>query len=423
MKMVGNCTALAAVLSAKYRRYNASEYNNDTNTSSLPSFLNRNGVLVTMCMRFPSTEALAWWDCSSPRRRRRRQTSTRLSTSWVQQDQTSGFQVIRWPLIRSPPVGLVLDPTVLAASNGSGTSLSSSSLSCLFPVDAATEVRDDHGCGPLSMDARYGSHGYDHETSPWRKWWTRQQIINYKNQQFGPATPWDSIPCRDFFEPAVEQQQQRQQESSNNPRGVPFSLLVDDWMKIQDFPQSESNNTTTTNPNDITVIGDIRRPYHWNYASPEQYAIDQWQHTLGHVICNARQPAPGPNFDGRRKNRTTAQPSSLIYTGPTSWKAPQWHELLRWMQAEQRQHPRLHVWNELLWELPTTTQLETAVQAVVYYQRGRNWREDRLARWEARRQARRWNKPLLVVVAADGNAKNQDIFQCAEVTETELPQQ
>jgi hypothetical protein len=164
MQIVSNCTVIAAALSTAYRTYHAFQ----PDVSSLEQFLDRNGILLTMCMRFAGY--LPWLECS------RKEDDTKLSASWIQADKTRGFHVIGKPADQGPPVGLVLKP-------------SSTKVRCLYPVDAATNGRDGNGCGPMSSDPRYGSKGYDH-MGWFGKLMARAVVIRYKNSVFGENRTW-----------------------------------------------------------------------------------------------------------------------------------------------------------------------------------------------------------------------------------------
>jgi hypothetical protein len=386
MRNASNCTLVAAALSNAYRTYNGHDFSPDT--MRLEDFLDRNGVLLTMCMRYGGL--FPWLECSrsGPAAKSLSSSSSipgdavvaggrdpsRLEASWVQRDQTRGFRVIGPPIDVGPPVGLVLRP--------SGTSIR-----CIYPVDGATDGRDDGGCGPLTDDPRYGSQGYDH--AKWyRKLIMREEIVLVKNSHFGPDRPWESIPCADFF-PA---------------------------------PPSPSGGNTTA---DLQVLGSVEKldngtRYEWRYQTQTRYMVDYWSHILGHTLCNqsAMPPEPSPNAVGDEM-------LDLIWTAPFSWPPSEWHPVVEMMQLAIDDPPfslrgNIRIWNELVLDVPIDEQefASRAVQAVFYIKGISGIVVEEIARRVARREARRLRKALLYVeLSANGthqDATKGDIFQCAE---------
>ena len=267
-----SCSHIAARLSAAY----ISNHSFNAIDQSLEAYLDDNGVLLTMCMRFGGI--IPWMECS------RKDGDSKLSASWVHTNQTRGWRVIGTPFDKGPPVGLALKPTGI-------------SVRCVYPVDAATDGRDNTGCGPRSDDVRYGSKGYDH--AKWyRKTMLKENVVQYKNSVFGANTTWDSIPCADFF-----------QAQPNN------SVIV-----------SQLENTTSAIKTE------------WNYRTLEQFLIDQYSYIMGFPVCNESAPAPAPTFQNK---------NSVIYVGETWWKSEQWNSVIRLMDAMLDTHPSVDIWNEV----------------------------------------------------------------------------
>mmetsp|Transcript_24419 Transcript_24419/g.37136 ORF Transcript_24419/g.37136 Transcript_24419/m.37136 type:complete len:375 (-) Transcript_24419:288-1412(-) len=357
-----SCTQLAAALSASYRTYETYDPSNH-HYSSLESFLEKNGILLTMCMRFNGQ--IPWLECtgngldvspfsfnghdevSSTNEKKKVQEKHRIASSWIQQN-ISGFRVVSPPVDTGPPVGHILQPNA-------------TTIQCLYPMDAATINRDDEGCGPLSSDIHDGSKGYDHA-----KWYgkllLKGQIIEFKNSMFGNNRAWDSIPCSEFL----------------GSTAANFSSAV----------LGEVNNDDRS----------------WTYQRTSEYIIQSWSYIMGHNICNTSQPLPTPSFNDT---------DFLVYIGPTSWQPQHWEEMLDLMKDTLGEHPNVQTWNEITLHV-SADMLNDAVQAVFYVKGGIDPRRDELARRIGISEARKLHKPLLYVNAINDryNHSEADLFQC-----------
>ena len=225
------CARLASTLSAAYQ----SDQHFLPSDQPLESYLDHNGVLLTMCMRYGGM--IPWMECS------RKDGDTKLSASWVHTNQTRGWRVIGKPVDKGPPVGLALKPT-------------ETTIRCLYPVDGVTDARDGNGCGPLSSDARYGSQGYDH-LKWYKKMLLKENIMHYKTAVFGSNVTWDSIPCSDFF----------QMPPDTDTAEIPLLSRLND-----------SNKTGFV------------------YLTQANMQIDKWSYIMGFPVCNQSMPPPAPTF-------------------------------------------------------------------------------------------------------------------------------
>lgn len=63
MKIASNCTLVAAALSTAYRTYRGGDFS--PSSTRLEDFLDRNGILLTMCMRYSGF--VPWLECSRPK--------------------------------------------------------------------------------------------------------------------------------------------------------------------------------------------------------------------------------------------------------------------------------------------------------------------------------------------------------------------
>jgi hypothetical protein len=246
-----NCTLLAATLSAAYRSYH--EYHPGEH-ESLESFLDENGVLVTMCMRYHGHAP--WLECSRSKK------DHRVEASWIQQEKT-GFRVVVPPVNLGVPVGLVLQP-------------SATNINCLYPLDAATDQRDDDGCGPVTRDPKYGSKGYDHQ-SWYGKALARAQIVEYKRYAF-PNRTWNSIPCGEFL----------QSGDPNSPNANLTKNIV-----LADLEEDDNHQEGE-----------------WYFQTETEYTVEDYSYIMGHDVCNRSSPFPKPIFN---------ESSFLLYKGPNSW--------------------------------------------------------------------------------------------------------
>lgn len=345
MKIVQNCTAIAAALSLSYRQYDDS-YDPKTGVS-LEEFLDSNGILLTICMRYRGL--IPWQECSRGRQ------DSKLSASWVQREKTRGFHTIGTPIDVGPPVGLVLKPTATI-------------IRCLFPADAATDGRDDDGCGPAMNDVRYGSKGYDH-VGWFKKQLLKAEVRYYKNSVFGANRTFESIPCDEFF---------------------------------------ISNASQIQGPNP-PVLGRLNEDSEWNFETLTGRLIDEWSYIMGHSVCNTSQPVPKPNLDN-----TTARPQ-LFYQEHKSWRATEWADMVRLMEQALDEHPSLDVWNELVLKVPTgDTEASFANHTVqaVFFIKGRGVVMDEIARRIAKREAKRMIKPLMYIDLDKFDNDNHDLFIC-----------
>ena len=146
MRFVNNCTAaLATSFTEKY----LSTQSFDPATTSLPTYLESTGILLSMCIDGTCDDS--------------EYVMNHLSGSWIQ-NATTGPRVFD-----NEGVGVILDPTAVTVR-------------CLYPLDAATAGREQGGCGP-------GTWGEDLD---WRvRWW----IYWRKISKFGFKTKWQDIPC------------------------------------------------------------------------------------------------------------------------------------------------------------------------------------------------------------------------------------
>lgn len=156
---MGECAILAKELSQNYRSTDPFRKNED----SLPIYLSKHGILLTMCFPF---------ECTIP------MGATHLSGSWI--NQQTGVQVIQ-----GAHLGLILDPFQV-------------DIHCLYPTDAGSDGRDNSGCGAPFLEPTHGSKGASSYN-----WITRnlvqKKITNYKNFNFGVDTDWQDIECEFFF--------------------------------------------------------------------------------------------------------------------------------------------------------------------------------------------------------------------------------
>ena len=343
-----SCVSLAAVLSSKYRTYSPFNESSD----SLNSHLNENGILLSMCdIHLP----VVGIRCGlSP-------TSKSWSSSWIQEKET-GFRV--FAISDNYSVGKILDPTKVE-------------INCLYPTDASSSFRDDHGCGPLSNDPQHGSRGTNRYYRMFEQWYLTQ----IKNQQFGSDTPWTNISCSDYtFEGDLGQNVTIVRYNNNNKRQERDGSVS--W-KRRSSPGSVS------------------------YEAFSAYSARIWGEIMTHPICDTNSTNDKPNL---------TRDHWLLYQDGFWWEPQAWDSVLSLMKTIRTSHPDVRLWNELVLSKPKRQ--EDAVQAVFYlikpHMSSKNLQKAYLA---AKKQATKWKKPLLKVDltgAADVFACNQSATVQAE---------
>ena len=195
-----NCSLLAATLSANYlnttpfpveskqppqsaslfddERFIRDDDDEDDGYSKLSRYLSTHGVLLTMCFgRFggpgpPPPEGGESHPCIIGF------DEDHIAASWINQD--IGYQHI---IPVQPEIGLIIDPLA-----------TDTQINCIYPTDAASDGRDNFGCGPPKLDPIYGSQGASKIDSV-NLMILREKFIRYKNINFGVNTPWNNISC------------------------------------------------------------------------------------------------------------------------------------------------------------------------------------------------------------------------------------
>ena len=174
---------------------------------------------------------------------------------------------------------------------------------CISPIDLASDLRDDMGCGPFKMDPRRGSIG---RMNAIRKYFFRRGTIDYKNLNFGrEVSDWAEIPCTNFF---------------NDPA-----------LDLLDAVQ------TITDPSTATPFTKVLQ--------------DQYQAILGHPVCNVSRTRP--------TKRAALLP---LFAGDRAWSLEEWPLVLSLQQKLLDTYPSL--WNEIVLRLPD--QLNNIVKGVFY---------------------------------------------------------
>jgi len=195
---IKNCTTLAATLSANYAtpltRYDPSR------NGPLSSYLDKNGVLVSMCMNGDHACTI------DPTK------TNHLSASWIHQSlegnedgNNNTDNILRVIFPKQFPVGLVVDPTHEPSQQETSRPKNrhidkddNNFLRCLYPTDAGTDGRDNAGCGPLYTDPKVGSLGYC-KLNRITRYLNRRALDSYKDVNFGHFTNYSDIPCDYFF--------------------------------------------------------------------------------------------------------------------------------------------------------------------------------------------------------------------------------
>ena len=335
-----SCVSLAALLSSKYRSYTPFNETSD----SLNSYLNENGILLSMC---DSLLPLVGIRCgSSPTVR-----GKSMSSSWVQENET-GFKVFE--IYNDFSVGKILDPTAV-------------DVNCLYPADAASLNRDNHGCGPLSNDPEHGSRGTNRYYRMFQQW----QITKIKDQLFGKDTPWTNISCADYDFVA---------EMGKNVTIVRYTNDGDDSHSLSIHASSASVS----------------------YETYEACLARLWGEIMGHPICDTNQTSGTPHF---------TKDHWLLYQDEFWWEPQAWDSMISIMRTIRTGHADIRLWNELVLTKPKRQ--EDVVQAVFYLIKpNMSTKNIQKAYLMAKKQATKWKKPLLKVDLTSYQVGATDLFVC-----------
>lgn len=162
-----SCTSLAANLSAAYAATDPFE---GSTYYQLVEYLSSHGVLFTMCEKYDNCSALA--------RQGPGGADQPWSASWV--NQHTGFRYFDADP-EGRPLGVVMDPFGVTVR-------------CMYASDGHSHRRDDHGCGPYSVDPAYGSRGETQLRASGQLDTTRRSLLS------GLAnTSADAIDCEDYY--------------------------------------------------------------------------------------------------------------------------------------------------------------------------------------------------------------------------------
>lgn len=322
-----DCHGLAATLSANYR--NTEPF--DLKISTVKDYLSTHGVLLSMC--------LASSTCFQPMGF----TQQHLSASWVNAD--IGFKILPAP----SQLGLIFKPEAVEMAT------------CMFPTDAATDARDDHGCGPMMTDPEYGSQGAS-RIPPAVKEKYGKMFDAYKEFNF-PGMEYSDIECMQFLNP------------------------------LSRFTGIETILWSMTSCDNQTVALDTIYPMtkHMLEAS------------VGHTLCSWDNDGPPP---------ITASKAVVIGMGHNaSYPIEDWARVVQLQQRIQSQLAAgegVAIWNEIVIEAPK--HLQDVVAAVFYLSDDAHETALKQSKWLG-------NVPVLKVDPSRGDNNNNSnhvpLFTCA----------
>ena len=265
------------------------------------------------------------------------------------QEHETGFSVFQ--TLDEISVGKILDPTRVE-------------INCLYPANAGAVHRDNHGCGPLSSDPQHGSRG----TNPYYRMLEQLEITQAKNQQFGKDTPWTNISCSDYD-------------------------FVEIGKNITIVRKEGGNSDSPMHPSAASV----------SYETYEACIARFWGEVMGHPICDTNRTNNIPHF---------TKDHWLVYEDETWWEPRAWNSMMSITRTIRTSHANVRLWNELVLSKPRKQ--PDVVQAVFYLIKPNMNREDiRKAYLMAKRQATKWEKPLLKVdLITYQKMDSTDIFTC-----------
>jgi len=317
--------------------------------------------------------------CSVPRE------STHLSASYINANVGS-------TRIIPQPVGIVLDPMHV-------------NITCLYPTDAATDIRDNDGCGPPTQDPKYGSKGARRAGIVGRRM-ARQQIEKYTRENFGDKG-WRDIPCTEFFNlPASIANGTAWREREKDParRNKSDGHVWDQenaYLRLGSHDMADQSMLTDDVCSRLKGGDDS---IEFEYKSVEEWFSWELGAFLGHPPCRVEQDTP--SFEKH---------NWWEYSGKCSWQPLEFQQMMDTMKnqfsessssiSSSRQYTddsnvNVSLWNEVVAAKPRTVEEERDGIQAVFYVRYPNESEEGLAaaRKLAVAEAKRLgDKPVLMM--------------------------
>lgn len=290
-----NCTLIAAALSKQFESTVPFVGNS---TTDLQDYLSSNGVLFTMLMPPPP-----------PPPPFAHKPAEHWSGSWINKEtglRTVGYQTSYY-------LGVVTNPK-------------SMNLRCVYPTDAASDIRDDGGCGPIRLDPDYGSQGIQHSGAI-RRWFFNKSINHDLAKAFPNATERMAASCHDVI-------------FAGNPWGPGLS------------------NATTWKPPSIDSCTAMKatadtKSLVWSTLVKDM-VDDMETFTHPEKLCTLRTMM---GFD---------VPNWHEYMGPCSWAPSEWAKCFEMSKALTSLHDSLPWWNEVVASVLPKADEPQAYQAVFY---------------------------------------------------------
>ena len=367
-----NCSLLAATLSANYLNTTTSPFpvveskqqlsprrsslldeesfrddDKDDDYSRLSQYLSTHGVLLTMCFgRFGGGGPHGGGGPGfPPPSGEGGETShpciigideDHIAASWIHQD--IGYEHI---IPVQPAIGLVIDPIATETY-----------IHCIYPTDAASDMRDNFGCGPTKLDPIYGSQGASKIDSV-NLMILREKFTRYKNINFGISTPWNNISCKVLF------------PSSSSTSPTMWRLKEDDNIESSSSSNyCKSNNTPSVDPKLRTATMGDPRHNRYIYSTMLETTKRIYDSYMGFSVCNLTMPVQEFD-DDEPPPPATPMGNIWMYNGPCSWNPTKDWSTMVTMQLEMlTMSPETKIWNEIVLRLPT--QMKDIISAVFY---------------------------------------------------------
>ena len=297
------CQAAAAVANVRYQ----SPYSQWDGKSDLNTYLDTNGLLVSMCTPIlPDPSTNTTMPSTEPLPIRCGLDKSQISSSWIQQG-TTGIRLVDFlnDHHASTGYGGILDPAAVQVR-------------CVFPADADTKQRTNDGCGTIKRKLD--------QLSPSVKASMQKAFVSSRNARFGTNTSWTEIGCRELF--SID---------------YPFSLPKDTTILRRNESVATTLNCSNVDP-PREDLQDMR------FLDHTEYQTEMYTALMGQPVCrpdetNQREATDIQNEGPLRK---IDDDSFVLLLSDCAWTDQHWNEMIRLMRFINKLGHGTRNWNELI---------------------------------------------------------------------------